>query len=1065
MTETENFIKLLILLQRARQLLRTIFLEKWKETQGSDWIDCKASGEFFTSGNGIKIYNSLPKSKKALENGNSSEWDLQILGAILKDPIFSFPKETKASIDRIIKIRNEHAHHPTIETFTLQIFNPLWDRLETELISLGDSKIEIDKLKSMDIYSAQNQKQNEAGLKLKTQGNEKFKQNQFDEALKLYSEALNLSDLSSKERSILYLNCCLCYFKIYQNNKTTNNLDESENNQLLDEALRNSKLSSDYDPTWPKPYFRIGLIYEEMKSYKKAVHYFEIAKVFDPTNEELSFHLADTRRMLGIEERMEHLELRMGPKTTEDHFQESFEEMKERGIFNIPDQHKEFINFMRKNDPTLADVHKGHEYRDGAKGIKQNYELAVQYYQKAADQGNPEGMYNLALLIKKGRGTKKDFKKAFELLEKAASQAPIGNEIPKVGVVEAEHSLGLHYFEGIYVEKDYNMAVYWYERASQHGYGLSANNLGLMYWLGHGVSIDLERAEKLFLFAHEKNDPNASVNLTQLYLMKLDPERALLWHERALEMNPIFSKSKDNEVRSLINDLIQEFDKSGVSKWEQKHGLSPINLNQIQRRSRFVEKMSGSNVSGIKIGTPTINFKVVTEYAQKGSETAKIYLKAFEAYYMALCVIDEDDDQFVDLLSQGFQIDPLVVAIPLDLKPQMDAIVNRVLKKTKGQVCKLNEDARICHVFLKGMVEMEYAIKYLTESLQIYPKCRTMIENRGCRLNFIGKNREGLVDLNKAIELEPKNYGLIYLKATTLRLLEKHPEAIKTYKEFLSLAPICNRKIPETYYGLSASYISLEQPDQVELYYLKGLEAEKDQLPFFLPYKSTIKGLVEKFLQVKGQNPLNLNTRLNPIGIPEQNPSQLDPLRFRILLSHRNYIKGLREMPNATPSTKIASKTQKLTSLTGLKPLYLREMDKSKDHLLKGILTVTIVDMICVGGPSVHMIIKDANHDIIAMSVYNFEETYKELINTYKIGCEMQIINPYMRIPMDKKPRIRIDDPRALRLTGKCIENMCRFCFKDGAKSKCAKCDALYCSKQCQVDDWKLAGHKDICFK
>ena len=1078
MTETENYIKLSNLLERARQFLRAIFLERWKETQGNDWSDCKASGEFFTSGKGKSIYNHFFKrSQRTLENGNSSEWDLKALQVIMKDQIFLLSKETKEIIDRIIKIRNEHAHHPSIETFTSQIFNPLWDRLEIELISLGDSKIEIDKLKLMDSYSSQGKKQNEAGLKLKTLGNEKFEESQFDEALQFYTEALYLSDLSSKEPAILYSNCSLCYFKIYQNKKTTKNFDESKNSQILEEALRNSKRSRDYNPTWFKPYFRIGLIYEEMKSYKKAVHYFEIAKVFDPTNEELNFHLADARKILGMEERMEHLDPRMKPKTAEEYFQESIDRLKEKGVDLSLDQWLGSKKFFLK-DPIFALVSKGDDYRDGAKGVKQNYELAVHYYQKAADQGSPAGMYNLAMLIEEGKGTKKDFKKAFELLERAASQAPIGIEKPKPGTVEAEHVLGIHYFEGVYVEKDYNMAVYWNERATQHGYGPSANNLGMIHVFGHGVSINLEKAEKLFLFAHSKGDSKASANLVPLYLTNQDPERALLWHERSLETNSIFSKSMDNEIRSMIDYLIKEFDKSEIPKWEQKYGLSSTNLNQIERRHRFMEQMTGSNIfSRLEAmenrnskETPSIDFKVATEFAKKGSQTAKICIKALENYCKALHVMEKDDDQFVRFLSQAYQIEPLGVKIPVHLKSQINAIINRVLNKTKGQVCKLNEDVRICYIFLKEFNEMGLTVKFITDSLQIYPKCRAMIETRGSYFNLLDKFSQGLADFNEALKLEPENYRLIYLKAATLRLLQKNSEAIEIYKEFLKKAPVCERKVIDGYYDIGCCYFCLKQDDQAELYYFKGLEAEKDQLPFFLPYESTSKELLAVVQQAKDQIP---NPEMKPKSkeIPERKPTQLDPFRFRIILCHRNYINIIWKGSNLSPSWKIhyechvPPKKQKLPPLTGLKPLYLREIDKSKDYLLKGILTVTNIDMICVGGPSVRFVIQDSNNDVIWMSVYNFEETYEELINTYKIGCEMQIINPYVRIPMvEQEAGIRIDDPQTLKLTGRCIENMCRFCFKGNVNKKCTKCEALYCSKQCQVDDYKLAGHRDICF-
>jgi hypothetical protein len=41
---------------------------------------------------------------------------------------------------------------------------------------------------------------------------------------------------------------------------------------------------------------------------------------------------------------------------------------------------------------------------------------------------------------------------------------------------------------------------------------------------------------------------------------------------------------------------------------------------------------------------------------------------------------------------------------------------------------------------------------------------------------------------------------------------------------------------------------------------------------------------------------------------------------------------------------------------------------------------------------------------------------------------------------------------------------LCRFCWREEAQSHCAKCLRVkYCSKECQVQDWKLLKHKDIC--
>src|SRR4051794_18895638 len=104
---------------------------------------------------------------------------------------------------------------------------------------------------------------------------------------------------------------------------------------------------------------------------------------------------------------------------------------------------------MKESDPAIADVWRGHEYRDGSEECKQDYSMAAKFYGKAAQAGNAEGMYNLALLTKRGKGVKQDFRAALALLENAASQPPtrmlLGKSSPNVGVAEAEHSLGLNY--------------------------------------------------------------------------------------------------------------------------------------------------------------------------------------------------------------------------------------------------------------------------------------------------------------------------------------------------------------------------------------------------------------------------------------------------------------------------------------------------------------------------------------------------------------------------------------------------------------------------------------------
>ncbi|KAJ6626134.1 Secretory immunoglobulin A-binding protein EsiB, partial [Pseudolycoriella hygida] len=137
----------------------------------------------------------------------------------------------------------------------------------------------------------------------------------------------------------------------------------------------------------------------------------------------------------------------------------------------------------------------GHKYYHG-NGVPQSYELAAQWFGRAAAEGNAEGYYNLALMLKSGKGVKLDVHESIRLFKLAASQdisvEVYGVKMPNIGVVEAEHSLGLSYHEG---------ALEWYHRAIKHGSGTSANNIGTIYESGVGVKRDFKTALNYYKFA------------------------------------------------------------------------------------------------------------------------------------------------------------------------------------------------------------------------------------------------------------------------------------------------------------------------------------------------------------------------------------------------------------------------------------------------------------------------------------------------------------------------------------------------------------------------------------
>jgi len=95
-------------------------------------------------------------------------------------------------------------------------------------------------------------------------------------------------------------------------------------------------------------------------------------------------------------------------------------------------------------------------YRDGTFGVKQSYVMAVMLYEKAVAQGDPDAMYDLALLYHQGQGVVQSFKKAAELFTMAAEQ----------GEVDAMTNLGVMYIQGQGVDQSNELARKWWTKAA-----------------------------------------------------------------------------------------------------------------------------------------------------------------------------------------------------------------------------------------------------------------------------------------------------------------------------------------------------------------------------------------------------------------------------------------------------------------------------------------------------------------------------------------------------------------------------------------------------------------------
>ena len=225
----------------------------------------------------------------------------------------------------------------------------------------------------------------------------------------------------------------------------------------------------------------------------------------------------------------------------------------------------------REGDP-IAQNRLGWNYQKGI-GVPQDYQKAIYWYRKAADQGHLDGQKNVGWMYHQGLGVPKDMAQAAHWYEKAATQGDAnaqnnlgslyntGNGLEKdpaqavywfqkaadQGNVRARNSLGWNYQKGIGVPQNYQKAVYWYKKAADQNYPRAQANMGWMYHHGLGVPKDMAQAAYWYEKAATQGDANAQNNLGSLYNtgngLEKDPAQAVYWFQKAADQGNVRARN------------------------------------------------------------------------------------------------------------------------------------------------------------------------------------------------------------------------------------------------------------------------------------------------------------------------------------------------------------------------------------------------------------------------------------------------------------------------------------------------------------------------------------------
>ncbi|MCC6071745.1 tetratricopeptide repeat protein [Massilia sp. GCM10020059] len=140
-------------------------------------------------------------------------------------------------------------------------------------------------------------------------------------------------------------------------------------------------------------------------------------------------------------------------------------------------------------------------FTEGANAYNaKNYALALKEVTPLAKKGHADAQHLLGLMYYMGRGVARDYKQALSWHRKAAMQ----------GKSDAQYVVGAMYYTGNAVPQDHKTAISWFRKAAEQGHAEAQHALGLMYrYHAAGLPQDVVLAYMLWNLAAANGNANA----------------------------------------------------------------------------------------------------------------------------------------------------------------------------------------------------------------------------------------------------------------------------------------------------------------------------------------------------------------------------------------------------------------------------------------------------------------------------------------------------------------------------------------------------------------------------
>ena len=204
---------------------------------------------------------------------------------------------------------------------------------------------------------------------------------------------------------------------------------------------------------------------------------------------------------------------------------------------------------------------------------KGEFDKAVEWWTKAAEQGDLTSQLELGRRYSTGKGVPRDYSKAAEWWTKATERGDLYSRA-------TQRNIGYRFLEWGECSK----AVEWWTKAAEQGDMYSQFELGLCYSTGQGVPVDFVKATEWLTKAAEQGEVSSQAELGVCYAIgqgvPRDYVKATEWLTNAAEQGDMDSQSRLAECYRNGWGVTKNLDKA--EEWEmlaneQKSSLVNIN--------------------------------------------------------------------------------------------------------------------------------------------------------------------------------------------------------------------------------------------------------------------------------------------------------------------------------------------------------------------------------------------------------------------------------------------------------------------------------------------------------